>query len=125
MIQETPAKKKPLTSYLMFCQKEREANKDANLKVADLGKKWKEMTDEQKKPYNDSYKKAKEEYDKYMIEVEGKAPKSSEKKEKPSEMSVARVRAICGKGSKVKAMDQHIYKGIAHVVVTNLSHDQK
>jgi len=116
MIKESEAPKKPLTAYLLFAQEEREKNKDAKLKVQDLGKKWKELSDAEKKPYNDSYKKAKEKYEKYLIEVEGKDP-NAKREEKPNSISVSRVRAICGKGSKIKAMANSVYKGLARVVV--------
>ena len=118
MIQEAAAQKKPLTAYLLFTMKEREANKD--VKIAELGKKWKELSDTEKKPFLESYKKAKEKYEKYLVEVEGIDPHASEKTEKPTAVPVSRVRAICNKGTKVKPMGQNVYKGIARVVVIKL-----
>lgn len=118
MIKETEAPKRPMTGYMLFINEERAKNKDAKLLAVDLGKKWKALSESEKKSYNDQYKKAKEKYDKYLVEVEGKDLNKSS--EKPTAISVSRVRAICGKGSKIKAMANPVYKGLARVVVISL-----
>jgi len=66
------APKRPLSGYFSWLQPEREAFKLANpdikgpAVVKALGEKWAKMTDEEKQPWNDSAKAAKEEYDRQM-----------------------------------------------------------
>lgn len=108
--------KKPLTPFFMFREKEKE--KGITMGGKEAGEKWKALSDSQKKPYLDAYKKAKEKYDKYLEEVEGIPAKSStKKKEKPTCFKTARIRAVCGRGKNIMQMTQSVYKGIGRVLV--------
>ena len=85
----------------------------------ELGERWAALSEAEKKPYVDAYKKAKEKFDKYLEEVEGIAPKSaSKKKEKATCFNAARIRAVCGKDKDVKTMDHKIYKALGKVLVS-------
>ena len=110
--------KKPLTPFFMFREKEKE--KGITMGGKDAGDKWKALTEAEKKPYTDAYKKAKEKYDKYLEEVEGIPAKSSAKKaEKPTCFKTSRIRAVCGKSKDVKQMSQAVYKGLGRVIVSS------
>ena len=110
--------KKPLTPFFMYREKEKE--KGITMGAKDAGAKWKALTDSQKKPYVDAYKKAKEKYDKYL-EEEGIAPRSSSKKtEKPTSFRTTRIRAVCGSNKEIKQMTSQTYKALGRVVVSFL-----
>jgi len=110
--------RKPLTAFFMFKEKEKE--KGVTMSGKEAGEKWKALSDSEKKPYLDAYKKAKEKYDKYMEEVEGipAGKSSSKKKEKPTSFKTSRIRAVCGKSKNVKGMSQNAYKGLGRVIVS-------
>eukprot|EP00798_Chlamydomonas_sp_ICE-L_P007605 gene7605-758_t len=62
------APKKPLSGYMFFCKDNREAvkEKDPSLKIteiaSELGRMWKLLTDEEKKPFQAQAEKDKERY---------------------------------------------------------------
>eukprot|EP00798_Chlamydomonas_sp_ICE-L_P004607 gene4607-14800_t len=62
------APKKPLSGYMFFCKDNREAvkEKDSSLKIteiaSELGRMWKALTDEEKKPYQEQAEKDKVRY---------------------------------------------------------------
>ncbi|KAI8088028.1 high mobility group box domain-containing protein [Gilbertella persicaria] len=63
------APKRGLSAYMYFSQEQRQSVKDANPGVTFgqigklLGEKWKSMSDEEKKPYNEKAAKDKERYE--------------------------------------------------------------
>eukprot|EP01022_Parablepharisma_sp_SALTPOND_P006368 TRINITY_DN1259_c0_g1_i1.p2 TRINITY_DN1259_c0_g1~~TRINITY_DN1259_c0_g1_i1.p2 ORF type:complete len:246 (+),score=50.63 TRINITY_DN1259_c0_g1_i1:3922-4659(+) len=105
--------RRPLTPFFMFREKEKE--KGNSMAGVEAGEQWRSMSDSQKKPYVDAYKKAREKYDRYL-EEQGMPPRtSSKKKEKPTKFRTTRVRTICGKSKEPKGADQKVYKGLAKV----------
>ena len=87
------------------------------MSAKEAGDKWKSMSDSEKKPFTDEYKKAKEKYDKYL-EDQGLSTKSSSKKaEKPTCFKTSKIRAVCSHGDHVKQMDASVYKGFGKVLV--------
>ncbi len=110
------APKKPLTPFFMFREKQKE--KGNTLGGKEAGKMWKEMSDEEKKPYTEAYRKQKDKYDRYLEEVEGiPAKSSSKKKEKPTCYRSSRIRAVIGHGGVEKQMDTKAYAALGRVVV--------
>jgi hypothetical protein len=113
MKKDTPPKK-PLTPFFMFTSKEKIYGKEA-------GKKWGNLSDAEKKPYMESFRKAKEKYEKYLVEVEGINPKSSsKKKEKPTCFKPSRLRAAWGRNAGIMQGTNHIYQAMGRVVVTQV-----
>jgi upstream-binding transcription factor len=61
--------KRPLSSYMYFCQDTRESVKKQNPKMSgkeitsELGRQWKQLTDEQKHPFEDKARSDKERYE--------------------------------------------------------------
>ena len=116
-MQNSTPPKKPLTPFFMF--KEREKEKGITMAGKDAGAKWKSMSDSEKKPFIDAYKKAKAKYDKYLEEVEGiPAKRSSKNKDKPICYKESRIRATCGRSKKIINIAPYIYKGLSRVLVT-------
>ena len=104
-----------MTAFFLYRNKQKADNVTMSAKEA--GDKWKSMSDSEKKPYTDEYKKAKDKYDKYLSE-QGLLIKSSGKKaEKPTCFKTSRIRAVCGHGESLKQMDSEIYKGFGKVLV--------
>ena len=93
------APKKPKTGYFLFCDEHREqAKQKAGGKSASevskvLGEMWNELTLEQKKPYNDKYKKSLEGYNTRMEEYKKNKPSSEEESESEDEGKKKRKRA--------------------------------
>jgi len=115
-MQKEPPPKKPLTPFFMYREDLKE--KDIIVGGKEAGERWRKLTEAQRKPYADKYKKAKEKYDKYLEEEMGMTAKSSSKaKEKPTCFKTARIRAICGRSKLIKEISQSIYKGIGRVLV--------
>ena len=84
----------------------------------EAGERWGALSDAEKKPYIEQYKKMKEKYDKYLEEVEGiVAHSSSKKKEKPTSFRAARIRAVCGRETEIKQASNASYKALGRVVV--------
>lgn len=79
------APKRPLSSYMLFCQEEREnvkkENPDLKAKeiLSELGKRWKGLDDDEKKKYQDRFEEDKKRYD------QEKAAYDAQKKEEGSE----------------------------------------
>ncbi|KAI9140871.1 high mobility group box domain-containing protein [Paraphysoderma sedebokerense] len=73
------APKRPLSGYFHFCAEARDGVKSENpgLNVGEiakiLGAKWKELDENEKKPYNDKAKADKARYDKEMAKYKGGA----------------------------------------------------
>jgi hypothetical protein len=81
--------KRPLTSYMLFSVAERKSMKEAGEATdfaetaAVVGAKWKKMTDDDKAPWNDKAKEAKEKYEEEVKDWEAKngpIPKAERKK---------------------------------------------
>jgi len=108
--------KKPLTPFFLFRNRMKE--KEIVMGGKEAGEKWRSLSDHERKPYVDEYRKAKEKFDKYLEEVEGISAKSPRRKtEKPNCFKSARIRAICGQKKEVLQMNQNVYKGIGKVLV--------
>jgi structure-specific recognition protein 1 len=62
------APKRPLNAYMLFCQEERKKVQDAGFKgkeaMVELGKRYHNISEKEKKKYEDQAAKLKEEYDK-------------------------------------------------------------
>jgi histone H3/H4 len=110
---EKEAPRRPLTPFFMFREKEKE--KGTTLSGVDAGERWRNMSDEEKKPYIDAYKKAREKYDRYLEEQGIPVKTSSKKKEKPTKYRSVRIRTVCGKTKDGKAADTKVYQGLAKV----------
>ncbi len=114
------APKKPLTPFFLF--REKEGAKGHTMGGKEAGERWRELTEEQKSPYINSYKDAKQKYDKYLEEVEGIAPaSSSKKKEKPTSFRTTRIRAVCGGQTEGKSLTNEGYRALGRVVVSFVS----
>ena len=86
--------KRPLTSYLFFCNETRDIIKKENPLLlgkqitTELGKRWKQLSDEEKNPYVEKQKLDRERYDneksckQQSTEVETKETNKSKRKEK-------------------------------------------
>eukprot|EP00826_Nyctotherus_ovalis_P053633 TRINITY_DN6994_c0_g2_i1.p1 TRINITY_DN6994_c0_g2~~TRINITY_DN6994_c0_g2_i1.p1 ORF type:complete len:135 (-),score=37.19 TRINITY_DN6994_c0_g2_i1:346-750(-) len=120
-MQKATPPKKPLTPFFMF--KEREREKGVTQGAKEAGIKWKKMTEAEKQPYIDAYKKAKMKYDKYLEEVEGLPPKgSSRNKDKPTSYKESRIRATCGRCKEIMQINHKVYKGLGRVLVSFSRH---
>jgi hypothetical protein len=104
--------KKPTTAFFLF--RADETAKGNKIGAKEAGKIWGELSEEKKKPFIDAYNKAKEGYDKYMVEVEGKSPK---KAGKPTGFNKIRVKAICTSQKEFKPMSQQQYKALSKILV--------
>jgi hypothetical protein len=112
---KTPPKK-PLTPFFMFREKEKEKGRTMGGK--DAGAAWAKLSETEKKPYVEAYKKAKEKYDLYLEQTVGLPPRSSsKKKEKPTQFNAARIRAVCGQKKSSKEMPHTILKAMGRVLV--------
>ena len=111
---ETPPKK-PATAFFKFREKEQQKGNVMGGKEA--GEKWRNLTSEEKKQYQEEYRKEREKYDSYL-EEQGLTPRASSKK-KPRDLKYkgARVRAVCGIDEKVKDITSTQYKALGHVAV--------
>lgn len=105
--------RRPLTPFFMFREKEKE--KGNPMAGAEAGERWRSMKESEKKPYLESYKKARAKYDQYLEEQGIPARTSSKKKEKPTKYKTTRIRTICGKSKEPKGADPKVYKGLAKV----------
>ena len=115
MKKDTPPKK-PLTPFFMFLAKEKEKGKPVGGKEA--GQRWASLSDAEKKPFVEQYKKSKDKFDKYLEEVEGVAPRtSSKKKEKPTAFKTSRIRTAWGREQDIKQTSNTCYKALGRVVV--------
>ena len=118
-MKKTGTPKKPITAFFLFKEKEKEKGNKIGAKVA--GDLWKKLSEAEKKPFVEAYKKQKEKYDKYLEEVKGIAPRSSsKKKEKPTSYKTSRVRAVCGKSKDIKQMSSSIYRGLGRALVSEI-----
>jgi len=106
--------KRPVTPFFLF--KAEEAEKGNKMNGKDAGKMWKELPEEKKQPYIDKHKKAKEAYDKYLVEVEGISPKKSGGA-KPTSFNKSRIRAIFTNDKNMKTFNPKIYKAAAKLLV--------
>ncbi|EFC49119.1 hypothetical protein NAEGRDRAFT_82958 [Naegleria gruberi] len=86
------APKKPKTGYFLFCDEHREAakaktgeKKSASEVSKVLGEMWNSLSDEQKKPYNDKYKKSLDGYNAQMEEYKKNKPSSEDEEESDSD----------------------------------------
>ena len=109
--------KRPTTPFFLF--RAGESEKGNKIGAKEAGKLWKELSEDKKQPYTDAYNKAKEEYDKYMTEVEGVSPK---KGGKPSSFNKIRVKAICTSQKEFKSMNSVQYKALAKTLVNTWFH---
>ncbi len=116
MQKEKTPPKKPLTAFFLFKEKMKAEGKPLSAKEA--GAQWKALDDAARKVYLDSYKKAKAEFDKYLEEVEGIKPKSSEDKKKHG-YSAARIRAVLCSKKEIKSVDPSILRALSKAIVTN------
>ena len=116
MRKETPPKK-PLTPFFIFRDKEKA--KGVAMGGKEAGEKWAALSKEEKKPYTESYRKAKEKFDKYLETVEGLGPRtSSKKKGKPTSFTTSKVRAIWGRKKDIKSLNgNELYKAMGRVSV--------
>jgi hypothetical protein len=104
--------KRPMTPFFLF--KAEEADRGNKMNGKDAGKIWKEMPEEKKQPYIEQHRKAKEAYEKYMVEVEGYSPK---KAGKPNYINKSRVRVVCTSLKDIRPMTLELYRGLAKVMV--------
>ncbi len=110
---------RPLTPYLLFCEKERK--KDSSVTMKELGDKWQKLSESQKKKYQAEYKAAKEKFDKFLQEVYGNEPLTYRPEGKPIEFSLPRVRAILGQKPGIKPMAKGLYPGLVKALVRFLA----
>ena len=104
--------KRPLTPFFFF--KAEEAERGHKLTGKEAGKLWQALPEEDKQPYIERHKKAKEAHDKYLLQVEGYSPK---RVGKPTGIQRGRVRALCGRVKDLCRIEVEHYKGLAKVLV--------
>ena len=111
------APKRPLTPFFVYRDKVREDGK--MIGTRESAAKWKALTEEEKKPYLDEYKKTKEIYMKYLEEVEGIKPRgsSSPKKKQKLKYKTNRIRAICGVKKEIKPLQATVPAALGKVMV--------
>lgn len=108
--------KKPLTAFFLF--KEKMKKDGVKLAGKEAGKRWNSLSDSEKKPYLDEYKKKKEEYNLYLEKYEGIKPKSPGKRgEKPTCYRPSKIRVICGSRKEIKDMSSKLCAGLCKVLV--------
>ena len=113
--QEAP--KRPFTPFFLF----RDSLKiNAKIGGKEAGEKWRALTKEEKKPFIDQYTKSKEEFDKYLEEVEGFRRLSrsrGHRHDKPDKFRTCKIRAICGLSKETKPMLGNIPFALGKVLV--------
>jgi len=98
--------RRPLTPFFIY--REHEKKNDNPMGGAEAGERWRSMTEEEKKPYIDEYRKAREKYDEYLISKGIPTKSSSKKKGKIPRYYPGRMKNLC---SKLKA-EKSVYKGL-------------
>ena len=109
--------RRPLTPCFLF--REKKNSKGKPIGGAEAGEEWRNMTEEEKAPFIESYKKARSKYDKYL-EEQGLPSKSSAKKTRFSKYNASRIKTICEDMNANKS----VYKGLARTVealITDIS----
>lgn len=119
--------KKPLTAYILFCNATRDEIKTENpdFKFVDitreLGSRWKGLTDDDKKVYNDLHDKDVERYQQEMeasgIQVEPKTQKKAVKTEKPQqEKTVEKPQKVERKPKEAKSSGNEPKRGMSSYI---------
>ncbi len=114
----TATPKRPMTPFFLFREKEKE--KGIAMGGKDAGDKWRDMTEEEKKPYYEAYRKAKEKFDAYL-EEEGMPRRSSARKSTaapPLSYKPARIRALLQLDDTIKEMSRAQYQALGRVAVS-------
>ena len=112
MEKEAPPRR-PLTPFFMFREKEKDKGK--SMSGTDAGEKWRSMSDKEKEPYLEAYRKAREKYDQYLEDQGMPSRTSSKKKEKITKYRSVKIRTVCGKSKEAKGAEPKVYKGLAKV----------
>eukprot|EP00826_Nyctotherus_ovalis_P060711 TRINITY_DN854_c0_g1_i19.p1 TRINITY_DN854_c0_g1~~TRINITY_DN854_c0_g1_i19.p1 ORF type:complete len:204 (-),score=83.33 TRINITY_DN854_c0_g1_i19:206-817(-) len=99
--------RRPLTPFFLFRERERE--KGNFLGGADAGDQWRSMTEDQKAPYMEEYRKAREKYDDYLISKGLPTKSSSKKKRRVTKYYSSRMETLC---TRLKAEDA-VFKGLS------------
>ena len=105
---------RPMTAFFLYQKEQRE--KGVVISGKEGGEKWKAMTSAQKKPYIDTYNKAKAKFDAYL-ESEGIVLKASSK-QKVTSYKTSRIETIMEHNEKHKKMSEAIIRGITKVAET-------
>lgn len=97
--------RRPLTPFFLYREQEKERGN--SMGGADAGERWRSMAEEEKQPFLEQYKKAREKYDEYLISKGIPTKSSSKKKGRLVRYHAGRMKTLC---SKLKA-DKNVYKG--------------
>jgi len=106
--------KKPITAYMLYIQSEK--NKGNAMSGSVAGKKWKELSEEEKAPYVKEYEKAREKYDAYLESI-GMGKKSSQGKAPATAYNSTRVRTLLGEADIKKGISAKQCTALCAVLV--------
>eukprot|EP00826_Nyctotherus_ovalis_P022766 TRINITY_DN1758_c0_g2_i1.p1 TRINITY_DN1758_c0_g2~~TRINITY_DN1758_c0_g2_i1.p1 ORF type:complete len:210 (+),score=73.81 TRINITY_DN1758_c0_g2_i1:112-741(+) len=99
--------RRPLTPFFIY--REQEKDNGNSMGSADAGERWRTMTEKEKAPYIEKYRKAREKYDEYLISKGLPAKNSSTRKGKPPRYYPSRMKTLC---SKLEA-EEGVYRGLS------------
>jgi hypothetical protein len=105
---ERTGPKRPLSSYMFFCQDVRNNTKEKNPNMSgkeitsELGRLWKELTDEEKVPYQEQYQADKVRYEEEKAEMAPAETKAAAKPAKKSKKAAAKPAQTTKKSKKSK-----------------------
>jgi len=100
-MESTP--KKPLTPFFLF--REKEKVNGTSMGGREAGERWKNLSEEEKRPYIEEYQRDREKYDAYL-ESEGITPRksSSRKSNAPFVYKGIRIRSMLGMMEDIKTL---------------------
>ena len=108
--------KRPLTPYFIFLERQKENGIIMNKKEG--SEKWKAMTESEKRPYMETYKKGKENFDNYLKETGIYSSKTHNSyKPKPTCYLTSKVRAICGSCENLMPITKELCNGLSRIMV--------
>ena len=103
----SPTQKRPLSAYFLY--RESEAQAGHKLSGKETGENWKQMSEEEKRPFIAKYLKAKAEYDKYLEDKCGLLPVPPHK---TGSFNVNKIKAVCTSKKLIQPMDTKLYRAL-------------
>ena len=112
-MKKSSAPKRPMTAFFLFAKKMRENGEKMSNKEA--GEKWNSLSDSEKRPYLDAYKKEKDKFDKYL-ESEGITVKGSVPGKKATSYNISKILGVCSQNDEHKGMSGDVCRGLKSVI---------